>query len=261
MKKSRRRSESGLGLVELLVTIGVLTLVLGVIVNFFISQNRASAIQKAMNEANEAARIALSLITWDLQNAGYRVTVSNTNPAIHAPTTNVDSHADQMVVRYRNDTTATAGRYRYSIGGAPISLRRAEYADDPTATPTDNPTVASVVAMNLQFETRANQFVDVVGTGTSKSCPSGTTPFPPGATGAAIDKCSVNWVWRDQPDRLVRQIRVQLLARSQSKVSGYRPPVQGYTFTGNSGSTTYSAEPGYVYYFSEQLLASPNLGR
>lgn len=261
-----RRSQ-GITLIELLVVIALLGLLLGLIAQFFISQSRASSLQKGLNEANEATRTALALVGWDLQNAGYEVMVSNANKAIDVTDS---SYADTVTIRlYDKLQTPPERKVRYSTDVDSSSLRRADFKNsesDPLGGM--QPSVAGVVALNLLFETRVDPFKTPLGIGSSKTCPAGTTPVPPGATGENIQNCSVPWVWKDIPERLVRSVRIQVLGRSESRVPGRQSPSASYSFAGLSDAGTisendsaYTAEPGYVYHFAEQTVLAPNLGR
>lgn len=272
------RRTQGLTLVEVLVVIALLALLLGLIVQFFISQTRASSLQKGLNEANEATRTALSLVGWDLQNAGYEVVKSTATPAL-APVAGIDNggHLDALTIRLYDvnkilpDPPERKVRYDIKLGTGEIvtSLRRADFKNSESV-PGDGmqPSVAGVVALNLLFETRADPFKTPLGIGSSKTCPSGITPVPPGATGADIQNCSVPWVWKDIPERLVRSVRLQVLGRSESRVPGRQSPSTSYSFAGADGTgvisendSAYATEPGYVYHFAEQTVLAPNLGR
>lgn len=255
MKDNMKRTQ-GLTLIEVLVTSALFTVLLGLVSQFFVVQSRAASLQKALNEANEGTRTALSLITWDLQNAGYRVTTSSTNPAI-AMTNN--SYTDTVTTRFldedQNPDVIRKVRYDIAQGEGEIvpSLRRAAFNDSDTNPPAGlRAAVASMVAFNVRYETRQDPFETPV----SGSCSSGNTPILD-ETGATIN-CRINWVWSDTPQRLVRSIKVQLLGRSETRVSGYTSPVQNYTFDGGS---QYPTQPGFVYHFAEQTVLVPNLGR
>lgn len=249
----------GLTLIEVLVTSALFTVLLGLVSQFFVVQSRAASLQKAINEANEGTRTALSLITWDLQDAGYRVTLSTTNPTYISATDN--GYKDIVTTRSFDEDLPTPApqKVRYDIAQGSVetvsSLRRARFDDGLTNPPTGQgmrATVASMVALNVRYETRQDPFKTPI----SGSCSSGTTPIVD-ETGATIN-CRINWVWADTPQRLVRSIKVQLLGRSETRVSGYTSPVQSYTFDGGS---QYPMQPGFVYHFAEQTVLVPNLGR
>lgn len=260
-----KRLRSGLTLIEILVTMALLSLVMGFVVNFFVTQSRAARLQKAINETSEATRVALSLITWDLQNAGYRVNVSNSNPAITTSyplqsgtaIDNTSGRYDQVTARFRDDSLATPANRRVSYGLGSSVLLRQIYPDDGSA-PNMIASVDGIVALNFRYETRDNQYLSPTGTGTSKACPTGSTPDPVGATGAAIKNCVVAWEFKNTPGRLVRQVKVQVLSRSSEQISGHRSSVSSYTF---DGATSLTPTAGYVYQFSEQTIITPNLGR
>lgn len=253
MKPARKGDVRGVTLIELLVVIALLGIVLSLIVNFLSLQSRAASVQKAIDEANEASRVALSLVTWDLQNAGFEVPVSIANPAVIVPNANVAGHRDTFTIRYFDEASETAQRVTYDVASSPGTLRRAQYADDPSAVPSQAPTVAEVVALNVLFETRDNQFIDPVSPG---ECPVGSTLNSTG------DRCVVEWLWQDEPSRLIRRVRIEMLSRSERRVARYEVPTPTYTFTGASGATTtYAAEPGYAYDFTTQVVSTPNLGR
>jgi prepilin-type N-terminal cleavage/methylation domain-containing protein len=270
-----RRSRAGLTLIEILVTMALLSLVMGLIVNFFVTQSRAARLQKAMNETSEATRVALSLITWDLQNAGYRVNVSYptdpnipANPAIKTSyplpsgataINNSSGLYDAVTIRFRDDPSNTPKRVSYGLASG--ALVRQVYNDDNNTIPIMEPTVQGIVALNIRYETRDNQFVLPSGNGTSKSCGTNQTAFPEGATGSAITNCVVNWQFKDEPGRLVRQVKVQVLARSSEKISGHTNSVSSYSFDNPPTSTPYTTSAGYVYQFSEQIIVASNLGR
>lgn len=247
----------GLTLIEVLITSTLVVVLLGLVSQFFVLQSRSSSLQKAQNEANEGTRTALSLVAWDLQNAGYRVTISTASPAIVMTNS---THRDTITTRFLNEDVnpSVTQKVLYDIaqgtGETVTSLRRAQFADTLINPPNGlQASIASIVALNIRFETRLNQFVTPTGT----ACPSGSTPLPVGATGASIKNCSVNWVWADVPQRLVRRIRVQVLGRSEIRVPRYNA---NRTFVFEGGSQ-YTSEPGFVYHFAEQTVLAPNLGR
>lgn len=252
--RNKRRAQ-GLTLIEVLVTSALFTVLLGLVSQFFVVQSRAASLQKAINEANEGTRTALSLITWDLQNAGYRTTLWGTNLAYINATNN--SYTDTVTTRFFDEDLGVIRKVRYDIaqgeGEIVTSLRRAAFNDSDENPPAGlRAAVASMVALNVRYETRQDPFKTPV----SGSCSSGTTPIVD-ETGATIN-CRINWVWADTPQRLVRSIKVQLLGRSETRVSGYTSPVQSYTFDGGS---QYPMQPGFIYHFAEQTVLVPNLGR
>lgn len=252
--QAARGRRSGLTIVELLVAGTILTVVLSVVGNFFVSQSRASDIQKATNEATEAARTALSLLTWDVQNAGYRVMVTN-EPAEYLGIRSIDDGVqDGMILRYLDESLSPpkAQRISYSIGGDPPSLRRVQYDDVSGAAPAEQPTVASIVAMNVTYETRPNHYVDL---NADDKCDLAYEPVPEGSSSPT--NCLVPWDDLSTADRLVRQVRIELLARSSTKIAGYQSSVGSYDFDGS----TYATEPGYVYHRAEQTVLASNLGR
>jgi Tfp pilus assembly protein PilW len=253
------RRALGVTAIELLITVSLVGVLTAVGAQFFVTQLRASELQKAVNETSENARTALSLITWDLQNAGYRVSVSNSNPAITAV---ADGYRDAVSVRFLDESLDPAPAqvkrvsYRSNLSNGTYSLLRTEesFRSDGTLESTNaQSTVLDIVALNFRYETRANQFLTPTGT----SCPSGSTPVP-GAGGGTVN-CSVNWVEQDQPLRLVRTIKVQLLARSSAQVPNYRDTKDYSTLFSGTGS--YVTEPGYVYHFAEQTVVAGNLSR
>jgi prepilin-type N-terminal cleavage/methylation domain-containing protein len=245
----------GVTLIEMLVGMTILSIALAMISGFFIVQSRAGRMQKAMNEANDAGRTALSLISWDLQNAGYKVVTSTQNPAlIINPTTN-SGIKDIVTIRYYDESLGKAQRVHYSIQDSSRSVHRGQFDDNPNIAQNIGPTVASVVAMNVRFETRENQYITPVGT--PPGCAAGQTPIRNDA-GTTVINCGVNWEFSDVPKRLVRSIRLQILARSELRVSGAFKETTTFTF---DGGATYTTEPGYAYLFVEQTVVSPNLGR
>lgn len=255
MRNSQRAQ--GLTLIEVLVTSALFTVLLGLVSQFFVVQSRAASLQKAINEANEGTRTALSLITWDLQTAGYRATLASTNPAYVSAINS--GYTDTITTRFFDvDQDPDAIRkVRYSIGQGStdpvVSLQRANFPDNETNPPQGmQSSIASMVALNLRYETRQDPFA----TPTSGTCLSGTKPIVD-ETGAIIN-CRIDWVWADTPQRLVRSIKVQLLGRSETRVSNYTSPAQSYTFEGGG---QYATEPGFVYHFAEQTVLVPNLGR
>lgn len=254
--RNKRRTQ-GLTLIEVLVTSALFTVLLGLVSQFFVVQSRAASLQKAINEANEGTRTALSLVTWDLQNAGYRTTLWGTNLAYISATNN--SYTDTVTTRFLDEDQDpdVVRKVRYDIaqgeGEIVSSLRRAAFNDSDENPPAGlRAAVASMVAFNVRYETRQDPFA----TPASGSCSSGTTPIVD-EEGATIN-CRINWVWADTPQRLVRSIKVQLLGRSETRVSGYASPVQSYTF---EGAGQYPTQSGFVYHFAEQTVLVPNLGR
>jgi type II secretory pathway component PulJ len=247
------RPNAGFTLVELLVAAFVTFLLFGMIAQFMGLQGRASSFQKATNEATESARIALSLLTWDIQNAGYRVSVTDNPSDLLGLRAIENGNADGFVMRYLDESLAppSAQRISYSLGDEPRSLRRAQYDDLATA-PAEQPTVATVVALNATYVTRSNQFVSP--DPSTGDCPAGTEPVG----GSPPENCLVPWETSSVAKRLVRSVDLELLARSSTKVPGHQDKISSYTF---SDGTTYATEPGYVYHYAEQTVVSPNLGR
>jgi prepilin-type N-terminal cleavage/methylation domain-containing protein len=251
--------QSGFSLVEMLIASALVFMLFGMIAQFMGLQSRASSLQKATNEATDSARIALALLTWDIQNAGYRVSVTNDPPDKLGLRAIEGGDADGLVIRYLDETlTDQAGnpglaqRISYSLGDEPRSLRRAQYDDNSSSVPNEQPTVATVVALNLTYVTRSNQYISpdpVTG-----SCPSNTEPIG----GSPATNCLVNWKSQSTAERLVRKVDLELLARSSTKVTGYHDRRGTYTF---SDGSSYVTEPGYVYHYAEQTIVAPNLGR
>lgn len=247
-------NQAGFSLVEMLVAVAVVFMLFGIIAQFMGMQAKASSFQKATNEATDSARIALSLLSWDIQNAGYRVTVTDSPVDLLGMRAIEGGNADGFVIRYLDESLnpPSAQRISYSLGDEPRSLRRAQYPDTNSAAPAEQPTVATVVALNATYVTRRNQYVPPdAATG---ACPSGTEPVG----GSPPENCRVPWNTQATAERLVRSVDVQLLARSSTKVPGYRDPRGHYTFADGSN---YTAEPGYVYHFAEQTVVAPNIGR
>lgn len=245
----------GLSLIEMLVAMAIMGILMAIIVQFFVSQSRAARVQKAINEASEAGRTALSLITWDLQNAGYRVTTSNDNPAIKKGGNN--GYYDSLIIRYRDDSIATPTEtiVTYNIDSNGDLLRDEDLITD-TIEDDVAPSVASIVAMNVRYETREDQFATPTMSSGVNTCPADTTPITDGS--GKVINCSVNWTFADEPERLVRQVKVQLLARSENIVSGSKN-TKSFYFDGVS--TPFKADDGYIYQLSEQTIIVPNLGR
>jgi type II secretory pathway component PulJ len=244
---------SGFSLVELLIATAITFMLFGMIAQFMGLQGRASSFQKATNEATDSARIALALLTWDIQNAGYRVSVTD-NPVEKLGLRSLEGgNADGMVLRYLDESLSTpsAQKISYSLGDEPRSLRRAQYADTASTAPAEQPTVATVVALNAIYVTRSNQFVSP--DPTTGSCPAGSEPV-----GSPVENCLVTWKTQPNAERLVRSVSLELLARSSTRVSGYKDARGTYTF---SDGSSYVTEPGYVYHYAEQTVVSPNLGR
>jgi hypothetical protein len=105
------------------------------------------------------------------------VSVSDTNRAI-TPNLATGSYTDHFTTRYLFvDETAgvsEARKVRYDLATNPLRLRRAEfkrYGDQSARR--DAAAVENIVALNLSYETRANQFLTPSGT----TCPSGSTPI------------------------------------------------------------------------------------
>jgi prepilin-type N-terminal cleavage/methylation domain-containing protein len=251
--RSNRFGNRGFSLVELLIASAVLFLVFGMVAQFMGLQGRASSFQKATNEATDSARIALSLLSWDIQNAGYRVTVTDSPVDKLGIRATEDGNADKLVIRYLDESLSppSAQRISYSLGDEPRSLRRAQYSDGATP-PAEQPTVATVVALNVSYVTRSNQFVSPDDLG---NCPAGTDPVPDTGT---PENCLVPWLTQPTAERLVRSVDLELLARSSTRVPGYQDRKGTYTF---SDGSTYVTEPGYVYHLAEQTVVAPNLGR
>lgn len=243
-----QRTCYGITLVELLVVMALSGLVINIVVQFFALQIRTAEQQKAVNEVNEASRIALMLLSWDLQLAGYEVPISHARPALHA-----NQPEFKLALRYHQADMNRDRQVRYALGGRPAGLRRAEF-DDGGAPSSLQPAVAGVVALHIMYETRDAAFRDFVPVG-SLTCPAGTTPFPPGVNPPA--NCEVSWGFKSSPDRFVRQAVVRLVARSETRVPGYRHAVPRYDL---GGGISYQTEPGYMYRYAEQTVVTWNLG-
>lgn len=244
---------AGFSLVELMIATAIAFMIFGMIAQFMSLQGRASSLQKATNEATDSARIALSLLSWDIQNAGYRVTVTD-DPIDKLGVRAIENgNADGFVIRYLDESLATpaAQRISYSLGDEPRSLRRAQYDDSSASPPSEQPTVATVVALNATYVTRSNQYVSP--DPSTLSCPAGSEPM-----GSPVENCLVTWKSQPTAERLVRSVDLELLARSSTRVPGYHDKRGTYTF---SDGSSYTAEPGFVYHYAEQTVVAPNLGR
>ncbi|MEX2541281.1 MAG: prepilin-type N-terminal cleavage/methylation domain-containing protein [Trueperaceae bacterium] len=244
---------NGFSLIEIMIASAITLMLFGMIAQFMGLQGRASSFQKATNEATDSARIALSLLSWDIQNAGYRVTVTDDPADMLGLRAIENGNADGFVIRYLDESLATPASQRisYSLGDEPRSLKRAQYPDTNATPPSEQPTVATVVALNAAYVTRSNQFVSP--DPNTSSCPAGTEPV-----GSPVENCLVTWKNQPTAERLVRSVDLEILARSSSRVPGYQDKKGTYTF---SDGSTYTTEPGFVYHYAEQTVVAPNLGR
>lgn len=251
-----RRRRGGFSLVELLVAATVGAIALAIVVQFFAQQTRSAAFQKAVNEASENARVALSLIAWDLNNAGYRVTVSGGGDGFSGDLLGIAASdggaSDQLTIRYLDQDTSTEQRVSYGLGGAPVALRRVQHTTS-TIDWTDSATVASVVGLNVRYFTRTNKYEDLQPSG---DCELDQTPILD--DDGNVVNCLVDWLEMDSAGRLVQRVLVEILARSETTVASYEDPNGTYTFLDGS---TYTTEPGYVYHYGRQSVLTPNLGR
>lgn len=247
-----RRRRRGMTLVEVLIAGVLFIVIISIAGRFFAAQNEANALQKALDEASDNARIALEMLSWDLQNAGYRVTVTDAPSDLLGIRATDGGAQDALVIRYLDESLSPPSpqRISYNIGDTPGALQRVQYSDDTKTVPSEQPTVARVVGLNLLYETRSNQYVDVQDDGT---CPTGTEDI-----GSPPVNCRVPWTEKNVAERLVKTVRVQLLARSDTRVPGYQDSQGTYTFADGS---TVSTQPGYVYRFADQTVLAPNLGR
>jgi prepilin-type N-terminal cleavage/methylation domain-containing protein len=238
----------GVTLLELLVVMALSGVVMGLVVNFFAVQTRVAERQNAINQVNESSRVALMILSWDLHIAGYNVPVTHTRPALQA-----NQPSFKVALRYHQADMNRDRQVRYAVGGSPVALRRTEF-DDGSAASALQPAVAGIVALNIMYETRAVTFRDFVPAG-STACPAGTLPFPPGAHPPV--NCEEPWVFKSTPDRFVRQAVIRLVARSDTRLPGYRSDVDRYDL---GGGTSYRTEPGYMYRYAEQTVVTRNLG-
>jgi type IV pilus assembly protein PilW len=101
------KKNHGLTFVELLIAMLMGLLVLGAVLNIFVSQNRTNAVQQEVAYAQQNVRAAMDLMAREIRSAGYDPTLSALTPIPTATATSIQVRAD--FVNGGDGTTGQAG--------------------------------------------------------------------------------------------------------------------------------------------------------
>jgi len=95
--RQSRNIENGFTLVELIVSIAISGIVLAAITATFISQSRSYDAQAQINGMQQAARVAMDMITREVRMAGYDPTSSSNFGIVACSATSIQITADVLV--------------------------------------------------------------------------------------------------------------------------------------------------------------------
>jgi prepilin-type N-terminal cleavage/methylation domain-containing protein len=152
--RARLGEESGYTLVELIVTMLLITLLSGVFYSFLFSGDRVSREGRRWLELNETARLTLERMTRELREADALLSVSSPNGS-SSITFQGDFNADGTFVNGTYNARITCDEvitYRYDSAGDRLLVSTAVDPSPPTASPTEcvaNPSGEEVLAENV----------------------------------------------------------------------------------------------------------------
>ena len=212
--------QAGFTFIEMLVTLAILSIVLGIVSSFLISSMRLTEQTEARNEMQVNLRAAMEMVSTDLYSAGSEGVAFEcafnwvVTPAVASTRPAARDHS--LTVRYCDPYTGAANTVSYSVDPDPgndnlLTLFRNNVAAIP-----------GVLAFELEF-----------------TC--APTPCENNPTAAGFN-----------PD-LVRSVTVKLTAQSTRRAQGANS-----TCTFDGGSCT--SKPGFYYEYAEQAVSLPNLG-
>ena len=107
MTVSLLKKNHGLTFIEVLIAMLMGLLVLGAVLNIFVSQNRTNAVQQEVAYAQQNVRAAMDLMAREIRSAGYDPTLSALIPIPAATATSIQIRAD--FVNGGDGATADAG--------------------------------------------------------------------------------------------------------------------------------------------------------
>ena len=231
---------SGFTVVEMLITLGILGIVIGIITTFLFSQWRLADQVEARNEMQVNLRAAMELVSTELYSAGsegiaFECAIDWVNkPALVS--TRPASRQHTLTVRYCDPYTGNPVGIFYDLradssNGNIQTLYRAHdtNTNDDTAA-TSQAAIPGIVALELEFQCD----------------PTGATP----TSGAPDYTCQPTSGSFNPED--VLSVTIKLAARSVRKTRGVEST---YTFDGQA----LTSESGYYYEYAEQAVSPPNL--
>lgn len=257
-----RRARAGLALLEVLIALGVLVVVLGLTVGYLRDQHDLARLGQARSEAQDKARVAMALITQDLEMAGssryVSVTASGSTTTTYVPTSvpnwtecngvppclqgRDNGTTDELSMRYvtsLRDLAEACRRVRYDVASG--TLRRSDVGcgqgDDL------QPLAANVLAANVYYRCTNGQVVDA-----------------PASLGAPVCASTASGS--------VRSIAVTVVARSDEPLPGtHQGSAAAVRSAGGASpvaagsmvSTPVACPARFYCYALEQEVLSPNL--
>ena len=216
----RGHAHSGFTVVELLITLGIFVVVLGIAGQVFVSQVRLAEQTEARNDMQVNLRAAMEMLTNDLYSAGSEgVSVSCTLTAASLASTRPSAQKHTVTSRYCDPYTGNSNTVAYELrpdannGNLSTLYRRFNAA--PIA-----PAIPGIVAMAFDF-----------------TCDVGAVCNP---TAVGFDPNTVT------------SVTVKLTAQSSF---GARGATSTCTFDGTPCTT----KANYYYEYAEQTISPPNL--
>jgi len=192
---------SGFTIIEAVVALLILTIVLGLAINYFVQQAELTKQTQARNEVQDKVRSVMQVVTQDLQLAGssrYVDSSGNTSkpgnlscsPASNCLSATSNGLLDRFTVNYvtsLQDTTNACRRVDYAFSGD--TLRRSDLAcgSDPATALADpaNNLAENILAVDIQYQCSngndLNNFPD------NTNCPAGTS-YPRSAVVSIVGK-------------------------------------------------------------------------
>lgn len=219
-------AQAGFSLVELLISMAILGVILGIVGNYLTAQWRLADQTEARNEMQVNLRSAMEMVSGDLYNAG-SVGVAKpctpATPALEAVSTSARSHT--LTVRYCDTYKVAPKVVTYAVQADP------DNANLKTLFRNGTPAIPGIIGLEVVL-----------------TCKPGTSSV----TSLVNPTCKTGFSPAD-----VLSGTLKLAAQSPRKA---RQVSMVYTFAGTAVGGA-DQQDGYYYEYAEQSVRTPNLGK
>lgn len=226
MTRRSIQSQAGFSLIELLISMAILSVILGIVGNYLTTQWRLADQTEARNEMQVNLRSAMEMIAGDLYNAGSVGVANPCTPATPAlATTAPTARGHTLAVRYCDTYKVAPKEVSYEI------MADASNANLKTLFRNGTPAIPGIIGFELSLTCKPG-----TASVTSSSDPTCKTAFSP------TDVISAT---------------IRLAAQSPRRA----PQVSStYTFAGTAVGGA-DQQDGFYYEYAEQSVRTPNLGK